>query len=186
VLRWKVPGESLHDPGIALLENRMKGALMLASIKAFFVDLAGSLHQKERFEEDDYRLAAAALMVHVVSVDGVVTPRERGRLHQVLMDRFGLDEAGTRELVTEATEMEGEAVDLYSFTSRLMRSLDEQGRKRIVEMLWEMTYADGQMNEIEDSVVWRAADLLGVSGRDRVELRQEAARNANAPSPGPE
>ena len=40
-------------------------------------------------------------------------------------------------------------------------------------MMWQMVYADGNLNEFEDNIVWRASDLLGISTRDRVELRRE-------------
>ena len=73
------------------------------------------------------------------------------------------------------TAADREAVDLYGFTSLINRSLDEDGRRRIVKMMWEMVYADGRMNEFEDNVVWRASDLLGISQRDRVEMRREVA-----------
>jgi uncharacterized tellurite resistance protein B-like protein len=56
-----------------------------------------------------------------------------------------------------------------------MRSVNEEGRLRIVEMMWELVYADGQVNEFEDNVVWRAADLLGVSSRDRIDLKHRVA-----------
>ena len=55
------------------------------------------------------------------------------------------------------------------------RSLDEAGRQRVVEMMWEIVYADGHVTEFEDNLLWRAADLLGVSARDRIELRQRVA-----------
>jgi uncharacterized tellurite resistance protein B-like protein len=42
-------------------------------------------------------------------------------------------------------------------------------------MMWELVYADGQVSEFEDNVVWRAADLLGISSRDRIELKRKAA-----------
>jgi uncharacterized tellurite resistance protein B-like protein len=81
--------------------------------------------------------------------------------------------------------VEGEAVDLYHFTSVIMRSVDEQGRLRIVEMMWELVYADGQVSEFEDNVVWRAADLLGISARDRIELKHRVAeRRRSAPAKG--
>ena len=59
-----------------------------------------------------------------------------------------------------------------------MRSVDEAGRLRIVEMMWELVYADGQVSEFEDNVVWRAADLLGVSSRDRIDLEAPCRRQA--------
>jgi uncharacterized tellurite resistance protein B-like protein len=157
---------------------------MLESIKLFFKDLAGGKHQ-DRFEDNDYRLAAAALLVHVLSIDGDVSPIERRKLHAVLKYRFSLDDETTDALIDEATVIEGESVDLYRFTSLLGRSLDEEGRRRIIEMMWELIYADGRANEFEDNLVWRVADLLGVSSRERIELRQQVAADAGAPAERP-
>ena len=154
---------------------------MFDAIKSFFEELTTGHKPQDSFEEDDYRLAAAALMVHVMGIDGAVTERERAMLLQVVKYRFNLDEAEARRLLDEATEMEGEAVDLYRFTRMLNRALDDEGRRRIVEMLWEMTYADGQVNEFEDNVIWRIADLLHVPSRDRIALRQQVAGATGEP-----
>ncbi|HEX5507777.1 MAG TPA: TerB family tellurite resistance protein [Pseudolabrys sp.] len=127
------------------------------------------------FDENDYRLAAAALLIHVAAIDGAISDAERGRLHAVIKRQFNLDDAMTDELVAEATEAEREAVDLYHFTARLNRSLDQQGRARMVEMMWEIVYADGQVSEFEDNLIWRAADLLGISAQERIALRERVA-----------
>lgn len=127
------------------------------------------------FDENDYRLAAAALLVHAAAIDGTISDAERDKLHSVIKQRFNLDDAATDELVAEATAAEQQAVDLYHFTARLNRSLDEQGRARMVEMMWEIIYADGQVSEFEDNLVWRAADLLGISAQERIALREHVA-----------
>jgi hypothetical protein len=49
-------------------------------------------------------------------------------------------------------------------------------------MMWELVYADGEVSEFEDNVVWRAADLLAVSSRDRIELKHQIAARASAPA----
>ena len=72
----------------------------------------------------------------------------------------------------EAEAWEQESVDLYSFTSVLCRELDQGGRQRIVEMLWEIVLADGVLHEYEADLVSRGAKLLGVSPRDRVRLKK--------------
>jgi len=97
------------------------------------------------------------------------------QLPAVIKRQFGLDEETTDELVAEATEAEHEAIDLYHFTSLINRSLEEDGRRRVVEMMWEMVYADGRVSEFERNLIWRAADLLGVSSRERIELGQRVA-----------
>jgi uncharacterized tellurite resistance protein B-like protein len=154
---------------------------MLDTLKTFFSELAGGAKPQDRFAENDYRLAAAALLIHVVGVDGAITKAERQKLHAVLKHRFDLDDAATDDLIDEATTIEGEAVDLYRFTSLINRTLDEDGRARIVEMMWEIIYADGRVSEFEDNVVWRVADLLHVSSRDRLELRRQVAAGQGGP-----
>jgi uncharacterized tellurite resistance protein B-like protein len=155
---------------------------MLDALRTFLNDLAGD-KPEARFADNDYRLAAAALLVHVTVIDGATSPAERERLHAILKYRFELDDAATEELIAEATLVEGEAVDLYRFTSLLDRSLDEEGRRRIVEMMWEIIYADGRVNEFEDNLVWRVADLLHVPSRDRLELRRRVAVQQHDPVP---
>ena len=153
---------------------------MLESLKNLLADLTGGAKHPARFAENDYRLAAAALLVHAATIDGEMSAAERDKLQAVLKHCFDLDDAATLELIDEATAAEQEAVDLYHFTSNLNHRLDDDGRRRIVEMMWEVIYADGRLNEFEDNLVWRAADLLNVSSRDRVEIRRRVAGEQEA------
>jgi uncharacterized tellurite resistance protein B-like protein len=148
---------------------------MLESLKNLISELTGGDKHPARFEGNDYRLAAAALLVHAATIDGSETAAEQEKLRSVLKARFSLDDAATDELIEAATAAERDAVDLYHFTSLLNRSLDEEGRRGIVEMMWEIVFADGRVGEFEDNLMWRAADLLGVSSRDRIALRRRIA-----------
>ncbi|MBB3770909.1 putative tellurite resistance protein B-like protein [Angulomicrobium tetraedrale] len=144
---------------------------MLRTLTDFISEIAGG-GRESTFAENDYRLAAAALLVHVVTIDGVVGDDEMARLRGILGRRFELGEDDAGRLLEAAIARDAEAVDLYAFTSVLNRALDEEGRKRIVEMMFEVAYADGGLTEFEDNLVWRAAELLNVSSRDRVQLRK--------------
>ena len=118
---------------------------MLEPLKHFLADLAGGTKRQAHFADDDYRLAAAALLIHVTTVDGDMSAVERGKLRAVLKQRFALDDAATTELIDAAIAADRAAVDLYHFTSLINRALDEEGRLRLVEMMWEMIYADGMV-----------------------------------------
>jgi uncharacterized tellurite resistance protein B-like protein len=139
-----------------------------------FVDTLGQASDEENLElgEEEVRLASAALLVHATVVDGTVDPREGEVLREVLERRFELDRREAGQLIQQAAQQEKEAVDLYGFTSVLTRRLDREGRLKIVEMLWEVVIADGVIHEFESNLVWRAAELLGVTSRDRVLLRK--------------
>ena len=119
--------------------------------------------------------------MHAGAIDGEMSESEQDKLRAVIKQRFNLDDATTAELIEKATAAEHQAVDLYHFTHLLNRALDEEGRARVIEMMWEIVYADGQRDELEDNLLWRAADLLGVSPRERIELRQRIANAAGEP-----
>jgi uncharacterized tellurite resistance protein B-like protein len=148
---------------------------MLQAFRNFVAEFVDGGKHPSQFAENDYRLAAVALLVHAATIDGDISPSERDKLHAVVKQRFSLDDATADELIDKATQAEHESVDLYHFTSLLNRVLDDEGRTRIIEMMWEIVYADGQRDELEDNLLWRAADLLGVSQRQRIELRQRIA-----------
>jgi uncharacterized tellurite resistance protein B-like protein len=153
---------------------------MFESFRKFLSEVSEGDKHPARFDHNDYRLAAAALLVHAAAIDGDVSDAERDKLHAVIKQQFELDEATTDELVAEAAAVENEAVDLYHFTSLINRSLDEDGRRRVVEMMWEIAYADGRVDDFESNLIWRAADLLGISSRERIELGHRVANRRGA------
>ncbi|HEU5017983.1 MAG TPA: TerB family tellurite resistance protein [Pseudolabrys sp.] len=148
---------------------------MFESFRRLIAEVGEGGKHAGRFDESDYRLAATALLVHAAGVDGRTNTAERTILRDLLQSRFDLDEESAEELIAKATAAEQESVDLYRFTSRLGRALDEEGRARMIEMMWQMAYADGAVSEFEDNLIWRAADLLGVSPNERIALRNRVA-----------
>jgi uncharacterized tellurite resistance protein B-like protein len=149
-----------------------------ATLTEFFERFSHNEARGTTLREEELRLAAAALLVHASVIDGEVAPEERRKLKALLQERFALGQDETRRLMREAEAREQEAVDLYRFTSVLCAGLDQEGRQRIIEMMWEMALADGVLHEFESNLVWRASELLGVSTRDRVRLRKLVASRA--------
>jgi uncharacterized tellurite resistance protein B-like protein len=122
------------------------------------------------------RLAVAALLVHLAAVDGTVSEGERKAVRLTLQDYYGLDEGEVESLMAEATRRDAEAVDFYQFTSAL-KSLDPNERIEVVRMMWQVVFADKRNDELEDNMVWRIAELIGVSARDRTVLRNQMAKS---------
>lgn len=147
---------------------------MFEPLKHFFNGLGLASQAGPKEAEIDVKLAAAAILVHAVNVDGFIDEAERVKLSAILKRQFGLSDKETKQLIEEARERDNEAVDLYGFTSVLNRQLDDDGRREIVSMLWEIVFADGVVHEFEDNLVWRVSDLLGVSTRTRMNLKKSA------------
>lgn len=144
---------------------------MFDAIKSLLADLSGR-DKDEGSAPMDERVATAALLIHAIAVDGDVSAKEREALRAAITHTYGLNRSEADDLIERARERDAEAVDLYGFTSVLKRRLDQGGRERVIEMMWEIIFADGKVHEFEDNVVWRVAELLGVSARDRIRLRK--------------
>jgi uncharacterized tellurite resistance protein B-like protein len=159
--------------------ERSEAASMFGSLKNFIVSLVGDtrLHKSE---DRDCQLATAALLTRVATIDSEMSEARREKLHALLKSHFGLDDLAVAQLVRDATEAARSAVDLYHFTRQLNGVLDNEGRQRAVKMMWQVAYVDGRANEFESNIIWRSADLLGVSSRQRIELRQLVASDRAA------
>jgi uncharacterized tellurite resistance protein B-like protein len=149
---------------------------MLDRMISFLKELPRNTAKAGGLRGDDPRIAAAALMYHVMDADGVRQDVEWDRVKQNLAETYDLGERALDELVTAGERAEREAIDLYAFTSVLNRHLDEQGRIAFIRLMWDVVYADGVLHELEDNTLWRVAELLGVDRRERISARQDAAR----------
>ena len=114
------------------------------------------------FAPDDERVAAAALLVHVATVDGVVHASERLRLQKLLVESYNLPASETDLLIAAAERREVEAIDIQDLVDLVRRKVDAGGRAKLVEMMWDMAHADGHLHEFEENLIERTAKLLGV------------------------
>lgn len=149
---------------------------MLTKLRKFLIKSSGTNAAEEHFDASDQQVAQAALMFHVIAADGMIYDEEKAKLRQVLEANYTLSKKESDQLFEEAKRADREAIDLYSFTSTLKRTLSEAERLALVKNLWEMVYADGEIHELEDNVVWRIAELLAINKRDRMELKRDVRR----------
>lgn len=152
---------------------------MLDRLQKLFTSLASGEPSRSSPNRDDPRVAAAALFFHVTDADGSVSREERRKLRDVIARAYSLKGPELDKVLEAGEQADNEAVDLYAFTSVLKRELDEDRRIDFVELLWEVVFADGSRHELEENVVWRIAELLGVSTRERVLARQRVAEGGS-------
>lgn len=143
---------------------------MFKSIAAFLEGLS-SREDGATLAADDVQLAVAALLFHAIAIDGTVSEDEMGRLKPLLAEHFQLDEPEINRLLTMAQQREREAIDIFRFTSVLRDRLTPEEKREIIAMMWRLVYADGDLNALEDNLVWRTAELIAVPARERMELK---------------
>ncbi|MGN6583963.1 MAG: TerB family tellurite resistance protein [Rhizobiaceae bacterium] len=146
---------------------------MFERLISFLGELPGQHPETGRFSPDDPRVAAAALMFHVMDADGVRRDDETASLREILSSTYDMTGQELDELMRAGEDADQEAIDLYAFTSVLKRHLDHAARAEFIRIMWQIVYADGELHELEDNIVWRVAELIGIEQRERIALRQQ-------------
>jgi uncharacterized tellurite resistance protein B-like protein len=114
-------------------------------------------------ETDDRRWAAASLLVVAARMDAVFDPRERQAISGLLRSRFGLTDAEARELMAAAENRAEQSQQIFPLTRIVEESFTPAERIELVEMLWEVIYADGRLDAYEANLMRRIAGLIHVS-----------------------
>jgi len=119
-------------------------------------------------------LSTAVLLAEAGLMDGNLGPEERARIVPLLAARFGMDEPAAGALLERGLREAEENTNLYSWARRLKDGLDYDDRVELVEMLWEVVYADGVLHDYASNLMRRLAGLLYVDDQDSGLARKRA------------
>jgi len=122
------------------------------------------------------RLATAVLMIDVARADHVFDEREFDRVLKLIEAHFDVTPEQAAELVNVAGEKAEELISVHEFTQLLHEHLSEQEKARIIGLLWQIAYADGQLDKYENSLVLKISDLLYVSRGRVMRLKHDAQK----------
>ena len=146
---------------------------MLTKLQKFFDQYLGDNSKKEAPLEHRLQLASAALMVEMIHVDEQITVEEEAKLQQLLRQRFELEDSEIEALIDLAHNEKHEATDYYAFTSLLNEHFTQQQKIILVEDLWQLAYADNQLDKYEEHLLRRLAELLHVPHRDFIRTKHK-------------
>jgi uncharacterized tellurite resistance protein B-like protein len=130
------------------------------------LDRAGA-GQTPTHGREEMRLAAAALLVEAAVMDGHFDAAERATVRQLLAARFGLDAGEAQALIATAESEVAASHGIFRFTNAIKNHCSDTERIELIEMLWEVAYADGVLHDYEHNLLRRIAGLIYVTDRDR-------------------
>jgi uncharacterized tellurite resistance protein B-like protein len=146
---------------------------MITSLKAF-IDRYFVEPSADPDPEHNLQIASAALMVEMMFADHACTPAEEQVLHELLAAHFELSTEETTGLLQLAHQEKHAATDYFQFTSLLNQHYSQQQKIELVEFLWEIAYADNELDKLEEHLIRRLADLLHVPHADFMQAKHRA------------
>lgn len=128
-------------------------------------------------------LAVALLLLELARSDFDFALVEGDKIRELLRQRYGLDEVQCEALLAQARSAGEQAVSLYDYVKTLNDRLDPAGKRALMEMLWQVAYADGRLDKYEEHLLRKLAGLLYVSDQDfiRAKLAVEEGRRQASP-----
>jgi uncharacterized tellurite resistance protein B-like protein len=151
---------------------------MLRAIQEFFRERIAA-DATGKHDQHSLQLATAALLFEMLRADYNEHPDEYAALERVLQRSFSLSLAETQQLARLADQEAAEAVSLYQFTGLINQHFSAGEKIRVIEMLWQVAYADGRIDRYEEALVRKIADLIHVPHRNFIQAKhrvQEAGQ----------
>ncbi|MAO56634.1 MAG: hypothetical protein CMM61_13180 [Rhodospirillaceae bacterium] len=159
---------------------------MLAKLKSWAERVSQAPETANAPAADTGELAAATalLLAEAASLDGDFDADEADAIERLLIGEFDIDAAEATALVADARERTDTTVELYSVTRTIKDRMAPEDRVRVLEMIWSVAYADGEVHDFESNLARRVAGLLHVTDRDAGAARKRAiARMAQDAGP---
>ncbi len=129
-------------------------------------------NSQEKHPDEDLRLATAALLVEAAMMDGQTGGAELKTVESLLAEHFGLTDEEVVLLVEAGQAAATDSSQLYGFTRVIKDRYSQEERIRMIEMLWEVAYIDGQIHHLESNLIRRVAGLIYVPDRENGDARK--------------
>ena len=131
--------------------------------------------------EPDRRLAVAVLLVEAAHRDDTFSPEERDVIGRLLTQKFGLSADESGALLSDAENINATMTQLHPYTRVVFEQMTPEERVELIEMMWEVAYADGVLDPEEDALIRRLGNLIHVTDRDRVLARKRVLHRLGEP-----
>lgn len=123
---------------------------------------------------DELKMAVAALLIDAACRDDSFDEEERYAIEELISNKYELSKEETHDLIEIAHDAQKNSNQLYGFTRGMVQKMEYEERVHLIEMLWDVAYADGELDPHEDTLIRRVAGLIYVTDRDRGAARKRA------------
>ncbi|WP_431856329.1 TerB family tellurite resistance protein [Azospirillum sp.] len=130
---------------------------------------------------DTLHLAAAVLLVEAARMDDRIAPEERARIAALVRERFGLSADEAADLLATAESQARGVAPHFNYVSVVVERCPPEQRLWLIDMLWEVVYADGELTALESNLLRRIGGLLHVSDVEVGEARKRVLKRLGLP-----
>ena len=118
--------------------------------------------------------AVLSLLVEACKIDGTISDDEIEKITNLLINKFHLEPTKAINAVNFVLEKANEKVEIFSDIKVILHTMDHEERIKVVEMLWGVVLADGNIDDYEANLMRKISSLLHVSSFETAEAKKRA------------
>jgi uncharacterized tellurite resistance protein B-like protein len=145
---------------------------MLNQIKSFFDEYI-ALPESELVTEESLHLACSALFIEMMYMDDKADIKEQDMILTSVKALFSLSNEEANSLISLATQEKKQATDYFQFTSLINKEFTMEQKIKLIKTLWQIAYADGELDKYEEHMVRKMADLLHVPHMEFIKTKHQ-------------
>jgi len=149
---------------------------MLNQIKLFFEQHI-TFSTETILTEESLHLACAALFIEMMHMDDKVHENEYETILNSISANFSLSTEEANTLISLATQEQKQTTDYYQFTSLINKGFSQEQKVTVIKTLWQIAYADGELDKHEEYMVRKMADLLHIPHLDFIKTKHQVINN---------
>lgn len=118
--------------------------------------------------------ACIALLLETSMADQILDESELEALKNTLQKDFLIDKGELDELINQAKENVEDSTSLYEFTRDINDNFDASERVKLIESMWKIAYADGNIDKYEEHIIRKVSNLIYVAHSDFIKAKLTA------------
>jgi uncharacterized tellurite resistance protein B-like protein len=142
---------------------------VFTKLKALFTETDQPSDSKQ--QEERIRLACAALMTEVATIDQNFDEKEQTTLLEIISTQFSLNEDDAKEIKRLAEQERHDATSLHQFTRLVNEHCSREEKYELVCNMWKIAYADGHLDKYEEYIIRRASELIYLDHSDFIRAK---------------
>ena len=145
---------------------------MVSIVKQFFDKyVKSSPDAPDRSSGHSLQIATAALLIEMMRADSKISEEERSAIATAIQSKFNLTETETNALLKLAEDEIWRSTGYYEFTSLINKGFTYDQKLKVIELLWEVAFADTELDKHEEYMVRKIADLIYVEHKDFIDAK---------------
>jgi len=131
----------------------------------------------DKNNNDHNLMLISGILVEAAAIDGKIDKSEVSKIKRSLVNFFEITHDKSSEIVDKSLNEIDASNSFYYFTSKINKEYEYDKKIELIEILWEIILADGEIHDFESNLIRRLSGLLYVSDIDCGNAKKKALKN---------